>query len=179
MTTTPATTKRYTCPICSYSTDRRDLFTRHENIHRLEKPFQCYACNKPFNRADHVKKHFTRMHREQPYDISRIRRTDNSSSTTQRNLQQSTSPANGSAQQNVYPAAFNNNRIQIQPSGTSTIFNSPLGTNADLVQSDANKKIQNGMNGKNVKGGQKGQEKRFVLIVEEKSNQFESTGLRL
>ncbi|XP_022908448.1 protein charlatan [Onthophagus taurus] len=66
--------KRYSCSYCPYATDRRDLFTRHENIHREEKPFQCYICQKQFNRADHVKKHFLRMHREHPYDLNRIRR---------------------------------------------------------------------------------------------------------
>lgn len=66
--------KRYSCNYCPYATDRRDLFTRHENIHREEKPFQCYVCQKQFNRADHVKKHFLRMHREHPYDLNRIRR---------------------------------------------------------------------------------------------------------
>lgn len=67
-------TKRYSCTFCPYATDRRDLFTRHENIHREEKPFQCYVCQKQFNRADHVKKHFLRMHRDHPYDLNRIRR---------------------------------------------------------------------------------------------------------
>ncbi|CAG4933002.1 unnamed protein product [Parnassius apollo] len=67
--------KRYACTACPYATDRRDLFTRHENIHRDEKPFHCYLCQKQFNRADHVKKHFLRMHRDQPYDLNRIRRS--------------------------------------------------------------------------------------------------------
>ncbi|XP_063216065.1 zinc finger protein 865-like [Bacillus rossius redtenbacheri] len=66
--------KRYCCAFCPYATDRRDLFTRHESIHREEKPFQCYVCQKQFNRADHVKKHFLRMHRDYPYDLNRIRR---------------------------------------------------------------------------------------------------------
>jgi KRAB domain-containing zinc finger protein len=66
--------KRYNCLVCPYSTDRRDLFTRHENIHKEEKPFHCYACLKQFNRADHVKKHFLRMHREMEYDINKTRR---------------------------------------------------------------------------------------------------------
>lgn len=68
-------TKRYSCSSCPYSTDRRDLYTRHENIHKEEKPFHCYACLKMFNRADHVKKHFLRMHREMNYDINKTRRT--------------------------------------------------------------------------------------------------------
>ncbi|KAB0801435.1 hypothetical protein PPYR_05789 [Photinus pyralis] len=72
--TNTSPTKRYSCTYCPYATDRRDLFTRHENIHREEKPFQCYVCQKQFNRADHVKKHFLRMHREHPYDLNRIRR---------------------------------------------------------------------------------------------------------
>lgn len=66
--------KRYNCTNCPYSTDRRDLFTRHENIHKEEKPFHCYVCLKQFNRADHVKKHFLRMHRGLVYDISRTKR---------------------------------------------------------------------------------------------------------
>lgn len=74
MNTTSNSNKRYNCTYCPYATDRRDLFTRHENIHREEKPFQCYVCQKQFNRADHVKKHFLRMHREHPYDLNRIRR---------------------------------------------------------------------------------------------------------
>lgn len=67
--------KRYTCTSCPYSTDRRDLFTRHENIHKEDKPFHCYVCLKQFNRADHVKKHFLRMHRSLTYDIGRTRRS--------------------------------------------------------------------------------------------------------
>lgn len=67
--------KRYSCTSCPYSTDRRDLFTRHENIHKEDKPFHCYVCLKVFNRADHVKKHFLRMHRSLTYDIGRTRRS--------------------------------------------------------------------------------------------------------
>lgn len=66
--------KRYICPKCPYATDRRDLYNRHENIHREEKPFQCYICYKLFNRADHVKKHFCRIHKDYNYDINLIRR---------------------------------------------------------------------------------------------------------
>lgn len=67
--------KRYSCSSCPYSTDRRDLFTRHENIHKEDKPFHCYVCLKQFNRADHVKKHFLRMHRGLNYDIVRTKRS--------------------------------------------------------------------------------------------------------
>lgn len=67
--------KRYTCGSCPYSTDRRDLHSRHSNIHKTEKPFFCYVCLKQFNRADHVKKHFLRMHRELQYDINKTRRS--------------------------------------------------------------------------------------------------------
>lgn len=67
--------KRYNCSNCPYSTDRRDLFTRHENIHKEDKPFHCYVCLKQFNRADHVKKHFLRMHRGLSYDIGRTKRS--------------------------------------------------------------------------------------------------------
>ncbi|XP_038212933.1 protein charlatan [Zerene cesonia] len=78
----PDAGKRYACGACPYATDRRDLFTRHENIHRDEKPFHCYLCQKQFNRADHVKKHFLRMHRDQPYDLNRIRRASVKGATT-------------------------------------------------------------------------------------------------
>ena len=66
--------KRFYCPHCPYATDRRDLFTRHENIHKDDKPFHCYLCYKQFNRADHVKKHFVRMHPDTNYDIAKIRK---------------------------------------------------------------------------------------------------------
>ncbi|XP_054917605.2 uncharacterized protein [Dermacentor andersoni] len=71
---TPAVDKRYVCPRCPYATDRRDLYHRHENIHKDDKPFHCYVCFKLFNRADHVKKHFLRIHKNHPYDIGLIRR---------------------------------------------------------------------------------------------------------
>lgn len=66
--------KRYACPRCPYATDRRDLYHRHENIHKDDKPFHCYVCFKLFNRADHVKKHFLRIHKTHTYNISLIRR---------------------------------------------------------------------------------------------------------
>ncbi|GAB6022575.1 hypothetical protein CHUAL_006677 [Chamberlinius hualienensis] len=91
--------KKYACPHCPYATDRKDLFTRHENIHRDDKPFHCYVCYKMFNRADHVKKHFYRIHKDHVYDINLIRRhppkspytsssNANSSSTSGYNKQQ-------------------------------------------------------------------------------------------
>ncbi|KAB7502893.1 Protein charlatan [Armadillidium nasatum] len=51
--------KRFYCPHCPYATDRRDLYTRHENIHKDNKPFHCYLCFKQFNRADHNQSHPT------------------------------------------------------------------------------------------------------------------------
>ncbi|XP_054710475.1 zinc finger protein Xfin-like [Uloborus diversus] len=66
--------KKFVCPKCPYTTDRRDLYVRHENIHKEDKPYHCYVCFKLFNRADHVKKHFLRIHRGHPYDISLVRR---------------------------------------------------------------------------------------------------------
>ncbi|XP_023317736.1 protein charlatan-like isoform X2 [Trichogramma pretiosum] len=77
----PSTRKKYMCPHCHYGTDRKDLFTRHEHIHRAEKPYHCYLCHKTFSRPDHVKKHFHRIHREHKYEVSRIRR-DLSNSTS-------------------------------------------------------------------------------------------------
>lgn len=102
--------KRYTCGSCPYTTDRRDLYTRHENIHKTEKPFHCYACLKQFNRADHVKKHFLRMHRELQYDINRTRRTVPSRSTAVN--ANATAPASdyyAATQQNEGPSSIYNN----------------------------------------------------------------------
>lgn len=73
-TETQTAQKRFNCSHCPYATDRRDLYTRHENIHKEDKPFQCDICQKQFNRADHVKKHYTRMHREHEYCLSRVKR---------------------------------------------------------------------------------------------------------
>lgn len=73
-TETQTAQKRFNCSYCPYATDRRDLYTRHENIHKDDKPFQCDICQKQFNRADHVKKHYTRMHREHKYCLNRVKR---------------------------------------------------------------------------------------------------------
>lgn len=102
--TNVASNKRYSCTYCPYATDRRDLFTRHENIHREEKPFQCYVCQKQFNRADHVKKHFLRMHRDHPYDLNRIRRHP---------------PKNASGMS--YYQKYNSNSTVVQPDAISTL----------------------------------------------------------
>lgn len=65
---------KYCCDFCMYRTDRKDLYTRHQYIHTDDKPFICYACGKLFNRADHVKKHFFRIHADQLYDPALTRR---------------------------------------------------------------------------------------------------------
>lgn len=90
--------KRYTCSTCPYTTDRRDLYTRHENIHKTEKPFHCYVCLKQFNRADHVKKHFLRMHRELQYDINKTRKTSSVFSVRQATTSSSTPTTNNNTQ---------------------------------------------------------------------------------
>lgn len=184
--TVSASGKRYTCPYCPYGTDRRDLYTRHENIHREEKPFHCYICYKPFNRADHVKKHFLRMHREHGYELSRIRRPAGSSAP--KPLQQDSGTANngnananGQQQQQQqqqhanYSSGFNNNKnYQLQPNpGNNTTTNAAgiyQGTSMPapgIMQPDAancatGRRIQNGgCNSKShLKGGSKGAQER-------------------
>ncbi|XP_076226366.1 zinc finger transcriptional factor charlatan isoform X2 [Nomia melanderi] len=180
-----ASGKRYTCPYCPYGTDRRDLYTRHENIHREEKPFHCYICYKPFNRADHVKKHFLRMHREHGYELSRIRRPAGSSAP--KPLQQDSTTgntgngnANGQQQQQQhtsYASGFNNNKsYQLQPNpgnGTTTttgIYQATSMPAPSIMQPDAAncgtaRRVQNGgCNSKShLKGGSKGaQERRYT-----------------
>lgn len=183
--TTPASGKRYTCPHCPYGTDRRDLYTRHENIHREEKPFHCYVCYKPFNRADHVKKHFLRMHREHGYELSRIRRTagtSGNSGTTAKTLQQNgtngaTSGNNNGVQHNNYSTGYNNNKnYQLQGAqssngaaggGAGGVYQTSSIPVPGIVQPEANcaggnRRLQNGgCNSKShVKGGSKGAQER-------------------
>lgn len=181
VTVTPSV-KRYSCPYCPYGTDRRDLYTRHENIHREEKPFHCYICYKPFNRADHVKKHFLRMHREHGYELSRIRRPAGSSPP--KPLQQEAGTANtgnvntnGQPQQQHtnYSSGFNNNKnYQLQPNaGNNTATNAGgiyQGTSMPapgIMQPDAancatGRRVQNGgCNSKShLKGSSKGAQER-------------------
>ncbi|XP_071869125.1 zinc finger transcriptional factor charlatan isoform X4 [Bombus fervidus] len=184
VTVTPSV-KRYSCPYCPYGTDRRDLYTRHENIHREEKPFHCYICYKPFNRADHVKKHFLRMHREHGYELSRIRRPAGSSPP--KPLQQDAGTANtgnvntnGQPQQQHtnYSSGFNNTKnYQLQPNaGNNTATNAGgiyQGTSMPapgIMQPDAancvtGRRVQNGgCNSKShLKGSSKGaQERRYT-----------------
>ncbi|XP_033356791.1 protein charlatan isoform X3 [Bombus vosnesenskii] len=184
VTVTPSV-KRYSCPYCPYGTDRRDLYTRHENIHREEKPFHCYICYKPFNRADHVKKHFLRMHREHGYELSRIRRPAGSSPP--KPLQQEAGTANtgnvntnGQPQQQHtnYSSGFNNNKnYQLQPNtGNNAATNAGgiyQGTSMPapgIMQPDAascatGRRVQNGgCNSKShLKGSSKGaQERRYT-----------------
>lgn len=128
--------KRYNCQYCPYGTDRRDLFVRHENIHREDKPFQCYECNKQFNRADHVKKHFGRMHRESTYDVSKIRRPPEQRQMTQEMIE-APGPSNiinGPQQQHATTFQYANNRGYQSIPGTSNntaIYQSPAVPNVN------------------------------------------------
>ncbi|CAL7949871.1 unnamed protein product [Xylocopa violacea] len=184
--TVSASGKRYTCPYCPYGTDRRDLYTRHENIHREEKPFHCYICYKPFNRADHVKKHFLRMHREHGYELSRIRRPAGSNTLKQEPGTANTGAANANGQQQQqqqpqhanYSSGFNNNKnYQLQPNpGNNATTNATgiyQGTSMpapgimqpDAVNCATGRRVQNGgCNSKShLKGGSKGaQERRYT-----------------
>lgn len=131
--------KRYSCNYCPYATDRRDLFTRHENIHREEKPFQCYVCQKQFNRADHVKKHFLRMHREHPYDLNRIRRQPpknasgmsyyhkyNTDTPMSNSIDPSINVLQGVQNQLTIPNGFRQNTVSPAKSVTNAIPKTPL-----------------------------------------------------
>ncbi|EFN66126.1 Protein charlatan [Camponotus floridanus] len=191
MTTSAAASvsgKRYTCPYCPYGTDRRDLYTRHENIHREEKPFHCYMCFKPFNRADHVKKHFMRMHRDQTYDVSKIRRPVGTSASKPLQQDTATTPTAANASTQPQPqqqhmncqATFASNKgYQLQPnvatSGTGTIGiyqTTTMPAPGGIMQPDVNncntgRRVQNGgCNSKShLKGGSKSaQERRYSCL---------------
>lgn len=163
-----ASGKRYACPYCPYGTDRRDLYTRHENIHREEKPFHCYVCYKPFNRADHVKKHFLRMHREHRYELARIRRPTGSGS---KSLQDQSSPAGTGGPASAashhtanYPTGYNNNKgYQLHSASVTGLYSAP-GIPATSMQTPARRTQNGGCNSKShLKGASKGaQERRFL-----------------
>ncbi|XP_015514211.2 protein charlatan isoform X1 [Neodiprion lecontei] len=166
-TTTTASGKRYACPYCPYGTDRRDLYTRHENIHREEKPFHCYVCYKPFNRADHVKKHFLRMHREHRYELARIRRPTGS---TSKSLQDQSAAAGsggtastGSHHTGNYPTAYNNKSYQLHSTSTTGLYPTP-GMPATTMHTPARRTQNGGCNSKShLKGASKGaQERRYT-----------------
>lgn len=184
--TTSTNTKRYNCDICAYGTDRHDLYTRHKNIHCENKPYQCYLCCKPFNRADHVKKHFTRIHREHTYDVSRIRTSQmNAISKQSTSHMQQESAAAQTANANVnnqqqhanYQSAFVGNKTyQLQPnagSGTATgsIYHTtnmaaPVTLQQVTASCTTGRRVQNGgCNSKShVKSGSKNtQDKRYRL----------------
>uniref|UniRef100_T1J4X1 C2H2-type domain-containing protein n=1 Tax=Strigamia maritima TaxID=126957 RepID=T1J4X1_STRMM len=120
--------KRYACPQCPYATDRRDLYTRHENIHKDEKPFHCYICYKMFSRADHVKKHFFRMHKDRPYDINQIRRlpVKNNSTNNNNNLSSNFIPRN-----NNNNISNNNNNLNLN-GDSSNNFNLYYSNNSSV-----------------------------------------------
>ncbi|XP_011056629.1 PREDICTED: uncharacterized protein LOC105147347 isoform X2 [Acromyrmex echinatior] len=186
-TTVAASTsnKRYNCPCCPYGTDRRDLYTRHENIHREQKPFHCYMCYKPFNRADHVKKHFMRMHRDHVYDVSKIRKPVDTNAP--KSLQQdTTATVNVSSQQQPQQQQHMNNQFgfasnkgyQLQPNAVAS--NANVGTTgihqaiimpspSGIVQSDNNcntgRRVQNGgCNSKShLKGGSKNAQEKSCM----------------
>lgn len=154
---TSTSSKRYSCTYCPYATDRRDLFTRHENIHREEKPFQCYVCQKQFNRADHVKKHFLRMHREHPYDLNRIRRHPPKNASGMSYYQKYN--ANGTATQSPEPITNSlvglNGQLSIPNSFNSLTRNIPSGRVPEVKSSIKSQTLSKNANKK--KG-----EKRFT-----------------
>ncbi|XP_012267336.2 protein charlatan isoform X2 [Athalia rosae] len=167
-TTAGASGKRYACPYCPYGTDRRDLYNRHENIHREEKPFHCYVCYKPFNRADHVKKHFLRMHREHSYELARIRRPTGTSSKP---LQDQSSPAvsggtasSASHHPATYPTPYINIKgYQLHPTSTTSLYPAP-GIPASVPQTPSRRTQNGGCDSKShLKGALKGaQERRYT-----------------
>lgn len=156
---TSTSSKRYSCTYCPYATDRRDLFTRHENIHREEKPFQCYVCQKQFNRADHVKKHFLRMHREHPYDLNRIRRHPPKNASGMSYYQKYNSNQPNQSTETLTNSLTNINSLSI-PNGFNNLPRNP--TNSRLPVGNDNKNV-NGKTGNMSKNiGKKKGEKRFT-----------------
>lgn len=130
--------RRFSCTSCTYSTDRRDLYLRHQNIHNPEKPFHCYVCMRQFNRADHVKKHFTRIHRDMTYDNRKTRRSPGAQTNStvktenntyfsgqvqhQQNQQQQANQSQNQITLNIPSATYNSNGNQHHDQQAATIL---------------------------------------------------------
>ncbi|GFG33732.1 hypothetical protein Cfor_05477, partial [Coptotermes formosanus] len=58
---------RYCCDVCNKAFTRQNSLTRHQYIHRGERPYSCDVCKKAFSQRSHVIKH-ERIHSgERPY----------------------------------------------------------------------------------------------------------------
>ncbi|KFM83045.1 RE1-silencing transcription factor, partial [Stegodyphus mimosarum] len=60
--------KRFLCPKCSYSTDQRGDFTRHELTHTGERPHACSICNKRFTLKGNLQAHLA-LHARQSNNL--------------------------------------------------------------------------------------------------------------
>lgn len=49
--------KRYTCSLCSYSTDYPTNIQRHMLTHTGERPFRCTTCGKGFTTKQNLESH--------------------------------------------------------------------------------------------------------------------------
>ncbi|CAG0885637.1 unnamed protein product, partial [Darwinula stevensoni] len=54
--------KWYFCPVCPYSTPRKNHAEYHSRKHTREKPFQCPVCLKRFSQNAHLRTHCMHLH---------------------------------------------------------------------------------------------------------------------
>jgi DNA-directed RNA polymerase subunit RPC12/RpoP len=61
--------KKYICPECNRSFQRKDKLTRHvQCVHEKLKPHACTLCEQIFSRKDKLKRHFSSIHmKEKPF----------------------------------------------------------------------------------------------------------------
>ncbi|KFM60210.1 Zinc finger and BTB domain-containing protein 46, partial [Stegodyphus mimosarum] len=52
----------YKCPLCSYSTTRKQNIKRHKLTHTGARPFQCSMCGQRFSMKQSVKRHLIMVH---------------------------------------------------------------------------------------------------------------------
>uniref|UniRef100_UPI00358F43F2 zinc finger protein 664-like n=1 Tax=Myxine glutinosa TaxID=7769 RepID=UPI00358F43F2 len=62
-----STDKKYKCTVCSYSSCRKWVFTRHTRVHTGEKPYTCRVCGKGFTSSSRCLVHMQIHSGEYPY----------------------------------------------------------------------------------------------------------------
>lgn len=53
---------RFSCDLCSYSTNNRGHFLEHQVTHTGERPYACPVCSKGFSTKSNMQRHYVFLH---------------------------------------------------------------------------------------------------------------------